>query len=560
MLKRTISLMLLLLVTMASMAQQQKEDANGDRQVNLSDVTTVINHILSPGAPAIANKTFKVNGVSFDMIAVEGGSFSMGATSEQVADANNNEYPAHPVTLSSFYIGKTEVTQALWEAVMGINPSYHKGEKLPVEQVSWDDCQTFISKLNQLTGQTFSLPTEAQWEFAARGGNLSQGYKFSGSNTLSEVGWYSDNDEGVEGDDDPYFGGPHPVGTKQANELGIYDMSGNVSEWCSDIFSDTYYSKSEYWNPTGPSEGDARVVRDGSYWNFAEYCRVSRRSGGTPSNSTSILGLRLCLSPSENAVITQQQADANGDGVANLSDVTHIINYILNYNPYTYQTFSVNGVNFKMAEVKGGTFFMGSPSGGWSNERPVHQVTLDSYLIGQTEVTQALWQAVMGSNPSSSKGYNLPVENVSWNDCQTFIAKLNQCTGKNFRLPTEAEWEFAARGGNNSNGYAYSGSDNIDEVAWYNENSGGAYHPVGSKAPNELGLYDMSGNADEWCSDWYGSYSSSAQTNPTGPESGKSRVYRGGYRNSSASDCRVSCRNYSYPSGSGPGLRLCITK
>ena len=549
--------MLLLLVTMASMAQQQKEDANGDRQVNLSDVTTVINHILSPGAPAIANKTFKVNGVSFDMIAVEGGSFSMGATSEQVADANNNEYPAHPVTLSSFYIGKTEVTQALWEAVMGSNPSYNKGAELPVEQVSWDDCQTFISKLNQLTGQTFSLPTEAQWEFAARGGNLSQGYKFSGSDTLTQVGWYSDN---VEGDNDPYFGRPHPVGTKQANELGIYDMSGNVSEWCSDIFSDTYYSKSVYWNPTGPSEGDARVVRDGSYWNFAEYCRVSRRSGGTPSNSTSILGLRLCLSPSENAVITQQQADANGDGVANLSDVTHIINYILNYNPYTYQTFNANGVNFFMAEVEGGTFFMGSPSGGWSNERPVHQVTLDSYLIGQTEVTQALWQAVMGSNPSSSKGYNLPVENVSWNDCQTFIAKLNQCTGKNFRLPTEAEWEFAARGGNNSNGYAYSGSDNIDEVAWYNENSGGAYHPVGSKAPNELGLYDMSGNADEWCSDWYGSYSSSAQTNPTGPESGKSRVYRGGYRNSSASDCRVSCRNYSYPSGSGPGLRLCITK
>ena len=446
--------MLLLLVTMASMAQQQKEDANGDRQVNLSDVTTVINHILSPSAPAIDNKTFTVNGVSFDMIAVEGGSFSMGATSEQVADANNNEYPAHPVTLSSFYIGKTEVTQALWEAVMGSNPSYNKGAELPVEQVSWDDCQTFISKLNQLTGQTFSLPTEAQWEFAARGGNLSQGYKFSGSDTLTQVGWYSDN---VEGDNDPYFGRPHPVGTKQANELGIYDMSGNVSEWCSDIFSDTYYSKSEYWNPTGPSEGDARVVRDGSYWNFAEYCRVSRRSGGTPSNSTSILGLRLCLSPSENAVITQQQADANGDGVANLSDVTHIINYILNYTPYTYQTFSVNGVNFKMAEVKGGTFFMGSPSGGWSNERPVHQVTLDSYLIGQTEVTQALWQAVMGSNPSSSKGYNLPVENVSWNDCQTFIAKLNQCTGKNFRLPTEAEWEFAARGGNNSNGYAYTG-------------------------------------------------------------------------------------------------------
>ncbi|MGM9869501.1 MAG: SUMF1/EgtB/PvdO family nonheme iron enzyme [Sodaliphilus sp.] len=559
MLKRTVSLMLLLLVTMASMAQQKKEDVNGDRQVNLSDVTSLINHILSPTPSPISNQTFTVKGVTFRMIAVEGGSFSMGATSEQVADANNNEYPAHPVTLSSFYIGETEVTQALWEAVMGSNPSYNKGADLPVEQVSWDDCQTFIAKLNQLTGQNFSLPTEAQWEFAARGGNESKGYKFSGSNSLTEVGWYSDN---VEGDNDPYFSRTHPVGTKQANELGIYDMSGNVTEWCSDIFSDTYYSKSVYWNPTGPSEGDARVVRDGSFWNFEKYCRVSRRSGGTPSNSTSILGLRLCLSPTDNVVISKQQADANEDGVANLSDVTHIINYILNYNPYTYQTFSANGVSFIMAEVKGGTFFMGSPSEGWGNERPVHQVTLDSYLIGQTEVTQELWKAVMGSDVPRDyiEGSNYPVHSVTWKECDQFINKLNLITGKNFRLPTEAEWEFAARGGNNSNGYNYSGSDNIDEVAWYSANSGGAYQPVATKAPNELGLYDMSGNVWEWCSDWYGSYSSSAQTNPTGPESGQCRVYRGGYCNSSASDCRVSCRDYSYPSGYGPGLRLCLTK
>lgn len=185
-----------------------------------------------------------------------------------------------------------------------------------------------------------------------------------------------------------------------------------------------------------------------------------------------------------------------------------------------------------MVYVSGGTFTMGATSEQGSDvrsdEKPTHSVTLSSYYICKYEVTQALWRAVMGSNPSNFKGDNLPVESVSWNDCQTFINRLNSYTGRNFRLPTEAEWEFAARGGNYSRHYKYSGSNYIGDVAWYDNNSGNRTHPVGTKQPNELGLYDMSGNVYEWCSDWDGSYSSYSQSDPTGPNSGSCRVERGG--------------------------------
>ena len=226
------------------------------------------------------------------------------------------------------------------------------------------------------------------------------------------------------------------------------------------------------------------------------------------------------------------------------------------------KTYTVNGVSFTMIEVEGGTFTMGSPdsdSDADSGEKPAHQVTLSSYYIGETEVTQELWQVVMGSNPSYFTGdLQCPVEYVSWYDCQTFISKLNELTGESFRLPTEAEWEYAARGGNKSKGYKYSGSNTIGNVAWYDDNSSSTTHAVKTKHPNELGIYDMSGNVWEWCSDWYGSYSSSAQTNPTGPSSGFYRVLRGGSWSYSARYCRVANRNYDSPDDRGinRGLRL----
>ena len=228
-----------------------------------------------------------------------------------------------------------------------------------------------------------------------------------------------------------------------------------------------------------------------------------------------------------------------------------------------------DGISIEMVKVEAGTFMMGATSemkdsydDPDSDEKPVHQVTLtNDYYMGKYEVTQALWQAVMGSNPSNFKGDNLPVEEVSWNDCQEFISKLNSLTGRKFRLPTEAEWEYAARGGKKSRSYQYSGSSNISDVAWYDGNSVNKTHPVGTKQANELGIYDMTGNVWEWCSDWYGFYSSSSQTNPTGADSGSSRVFRGGSWYGNARYCRLSFRDCTPPDcrGYNLGLRLALS-
>ncbi len=479
------------------------------------------------GTPIVDDNTV-INNLIANMVYVEGGTFTMGATSEQGSDAYSDESPTHSVTLSSFSIGKYEVTQAEWKAVMGSNPSFFTGsDDLPVEQVCWYDCKTFITKLNALTGKNFRLPTEAEWEYAARGGNKSKGYKYAGSNNIDDVAWYTSNSEGKT----------HAVGTKQPNELGLYDMSGNVYEWCSDWWGD--YSSSSQTNPTGASSGDCRVNRGGSWQEDAEYCRVSFRYYDDLDERNEALGLRLVL---------EVESDKSTEEDATEEDATKIIDNLVN----------------NMVYVAGGTFTMGATSEQgsdvYSNESPTHSVTLSNFSIGKYEVTQAEWQAVMGSNPSNFTGDNLPVECVSCNDCQTFITKLNTLTGKNFRLPTEAEWEYAARGGSKSQGYKYAGSDNIDDVAWYTSNSGSTTHAVGTKQPNELGLYDMSGNVLEWCSDWYGSYSSSSQTNPTGASSGSDRVSRGGSWCNFAGLCRVSDRNCRTPDNWNYdlGLRLVL--
>ena len=209
--------------------------------------------------------------------------------------------------------------------------------------------------------------------------------------------------------------------------------------------------------------------------------------------------------------------------------------------------FTIDKVSFKMITVKGGTFTMGATpeqdDADDEEETPAHSVTISDYYIGETQVTQALWKAVMGNNPSFIKGDNLPVDQVTWEDCQVFIKQLNNKIGKNFRLPTEAEWEYAARGGQKSKGFKYSGSNNIDNVAWYDENSGDKTHAVKQKNANELGLYDMSGNVWECCQDWYGEYDSSAQTNPSGPSSGSYHVTRGGGCSTVALYCRVTYRD-----------------
>ena len=649
--------------------------------------------------------TFTVNDVTFTMIEVEG---------------NGND-------ISDYYIGETEVTQALWQAVMGTNPSEFSGNpQRPVEQVSWNKCQEFITKLNELTGKTFRLPTDAEWLYAAKGGNKSQGYTYSGSNNVADVAWYVGNCYQTQN-----------VKTKSRNELGIYDMSGNVAEWTSDIVT-VNFNNNEYHH-----------FRGGAYSLDNECCKVTYSSYTFPSTTVKDIGFRLCTTtitnsdtpeePAAPTAPTNLVATATGqttisltwDAVPNatsynvysngnvvvsgFAQTTYIVKnltpgtqycYVVkavneageseasesacattesepvtptvpaaptnlvatatgqttisltwtavpnatSYNVYSnenvvasgltvtsytvegltagtqycynvtavneagesaasesacattemapivVETITVNGVSFNMIQVEGGTFTMGSvynPYDGitdYADEEPAHSVTLTTYSIGETEVTQELWKAVMGSDSPASWGELMnkdvyypqrPAEFMSWDDsdkqsigdCQTFISKLNELTGMNFRLPTEAEWEYAARGGNRSKGYMYSGSNDVGEVAWYYGNHVAEdyktnTHDVKTKKANELGIYDMSGNVLEWCNDYYGAnyYAESPNNNPQGPEqaetSTKHRVCRGGGWGHEAEFCRVAKR-FSLEQekeGSNYGFRLCLPK
>ncbi len=207
--------------------------------------------------------------------------------------------------------------------------------------------------------------------------------------------------------------------------------------------------------------------------------------------------------------------------------------------------FSTAEARNNMVFVKGGMFQMGNNE--FEDSKPVHKVKVSDYFIGKYEVTQKEWEEVMGNNPSYFHGPYLPVDSVSWDDVQEFIRKLNAKTGDTYRLPTEAEWEYAAKGGNISKGYEYSGGNDQKMVAWSRNNSGDKTHEIGEKQPNELYLYDMSGNVWEWCQDWFGSYQNQPQTNPTGSPSGHDRVVRGGSWGS-VDLCRLTYRGRIIPS------------
>jgi formylglycine-generating enzyme required for sulfatase activity len=480
----------------------------------------------------------------------------------------------YPVILSDFYLGAYEVTQAQWQAVMGTNPSFFQGLNHPVENVSWNEVQTFIQQLNELTGGGFRLSTEAEWEYAARSGGKVQAW--SGTSVLARLGEYAWFNGGTRSR--PLS--TQPVGEKRPNQLGLFDMSGNVRELCSDWSEGAAFSyrRTAIQDPKGPPKGRSKVVRGGSWFSPPKEARIGRRTAlGAGSRRGGLVGFRLAADRLPEAPRSTDQDEVSdlalrvrlvsegpkAPGPAEVEGNAGITGTEGSDGPETDSPRSpdyvdpVTGIEF--VRVRGGTFSMGDTIGlGEPREQPVHRVTVSDYYLGRTEVTQAQWQTLMSSNPSLIKHPDWPVFLVKWDQVQEFIGRLNELTGKAYRLPTEAEWEYAARSGGRDEIWAGTSDETeLDEYAWYRANSNqgplprldrrgkdpayvahtlrnyarsGFVHPVGQKRPNRLGLYDMSGNVWEWCLDRYDEtyYERSLTTDPTGPTEGPRRVVRGG--------------------------------
>ncbi len=442
---------------------------------------------------------YEVAGVSFEMTQLPHTHYTMGVSPDMRRKVTGGL--AHEVALDGFVISTQPVSQELWTAVMGSNPASVQNPSYPVDRVTMKDVAKFVAKLNKLTGKVFLPPTEAQLEYAY-----------------------------------------NVLGTPAKNAL---------EEWCLDPYADFGDETNGLSvNPAGPAKGDLRVVRTPGTRDPLDY----RTKKGN-------LGFRL-VQPTEDVLPEAYLAALDG-----ATFEREAVDPSAGYVP---EMFKVGDVSFKMVRVKGGTFKMGftdsdAPYPKFNvpeDELPVHEVTLDDFAIGETEVTVELWNAVMGfvPYPNEVTEGRKPVGNVSWYMCQTFLEKLNALTGRKFRLPTEAEWEFAARGGMLSRHYGFSGSNDMNAVLVFLDNANMKLKNVATKRPNELGLYDMCGNAWEWCFDRYGKYAEAAQTNPAGAAEGDNRVQRGGSCASRWDACRISNRQ-AIPAQNVKGsfgFRLCL--
>ena len=569
------------------------------------------------------------NTIGMEFALVPAGEFDMGDES-----GPDSRRPVTRVQISrAFYMGKHEVSQRQWEAVMGSNPSRFPacGDDCPVEQVSWVDAQEFARKLNEKEDTTlYRLPTEAEWEYAARAGTTGERY----FPDMDAIAWYEGNSEDTT----------HPVGAKRANSFGLYDMLGNVWEWVEDWFGP--YPGGTVTDPVGPSEGSRRVVRGGGYSRPADENSATARGAGPPSTRYYNVGLRLAISAELVAGIGAPSTDDHGDEpslaspleigtpVSGLIEQGNDIDFFrLEFSERTevaiFTTGSLGttgslrdsanreeatdnggGGNFRIEAtletgvyyvrvesqgdgtggytlhlkertvftnpygmvfelVPSGQFDMGSTSdeaGAQADERPVRRVQISQdFYMGKYEVTQRQWKAVMGeeNNPSVHQHCDdCPVDAVSWDDALVFVRELNKKLETTvYRLPTEAEWEYAARAGEAGEHY-HSGP--LDEIAWYEGNSGETTHQVGEKRANAFGLHDMLGNVWEWVQDRYAtSYPDGPvpDPDPAGPATGSKRVLRGGSWYSKAETCRLANRYSRWPGArtSILGLRLAMT-
>jgi formylglycine-generating enzyme required for sulfatase activity len=558
-----------------SIAAGSTTDSNHDNEISVAElgeqarqetlaISTTLGFAQSPNIINFGkdNALFRLGGkvaatdctLCPDMVVIPAGSFNMGSNT-----GRSDEKPLHRVNFAKpFSMGKTEVTQAQWHGIMGSNPSQHKGcNSCPVEQVSWDDAQAYIKTLNAKTGRQYRLPSEAEWEYACRAGGQ---HEFCGSDAIDSIAWY-----GGHTPDIPKFGQPdkatgnsrsetHPVATKQPNAWGLFDMSGNVAEWVEDSYHGKYINGVSDGSYLGaPSDGSAwmgdgtrRVRRGGEYYGMAwkgetatELARAARRDLGGPESMMNSLGFRLV----SDDVMDSRKAETK-----------------------PAMAFKDCPECPAMIVIPAGSFEMGSEN---FSEKPIHTVTIaKNFALGKTEVTQAEWRAMMGNNPSRfiSCGDNCPVEQVSWEDAQAYIQKLNIKTGGKYRLPSEAEWEYACRAGKD---FQYCGSDDLNSVAWYYVkntsaigNAADSTHPVATKQPNAWGLYDMSGNVAEWVEDLHFiNYSRTTYDGSAWLGYGKERVHRGGSWTSNWDAARAANRSGSVPTNStkAGGFRVAKT-
>ncbi|MFH0780590.1 MAG: FlgO family outer membrane protein [Pseudomonadota bacterium] len=457
----------------------------------------------------------------------------------------------------------------------------------PVINVSWHDAQAYASWLTKETGNIYRLPSEAEWEWAISTGNgtiyaWGNGFKpdLANCKTCSSQGAST---QAV------------PTRSFPANKFGFHDMAGNVWEWVEDCWVDNYTNVSDDQSPRKFTGKCSNYTLRGGGWNSPErQISTTSRLGISADTKSNFIGFRLvkesnslpaalpresssisitktAAAPQVQKVMTtaakkteeikkppmaeeeQPRSKAGVEGSrkekVEVQATPKTIEPIIDVSSLAKTlTDPVTGMEFVL--LPGGCFKMGDTFGdGDPDEKPLHEVCVDSFYMGKYEVTQGQYQTVTGNNPSKfQKDDNYPVEKVSWNDVQNFIRLLTGKSGSKYRLPTEAEWEYAARSGGKSEKYA--GGNEIDAVAWYNKNCGGGTNPVGQKQPNGLGLYDMSGNVREWCGDWYDSsyYGNSPRNSPKGSSSGSDYVVRGGSWGGSAGNARATSRFAGAPS------------
>jgi formylglycine-generating enzyme required for sulfatase activity len=436
-----------------------------------------------------------------------------------------------------------------------------------VTSVSWDDCQIFIKKLNEKTKGGYRLPTEAEWEFACRAGTTTA-YSFGSSIKKNDAN-FSDGTAGTI----------KPVGSYKANSYGIYDMHGNVYEWCEDWFAP--YGEGIVTNPKGPAAGEFRVLRGGSFSsNDENSLRCANRFFNAPSNRFTGVGFRLVRDVVSETVSVPAKIKPDPTPVIPTKEVLLVAPFNEAKAKEMQKELAKSlqkeveekedlgkGIKLDLILIPDGKFRMGSPSSekGRSSIESQHEVIITKpFYIGKYEITQEQWESVMGSNPSiKTKGPKLPVTDVSWEDCQEFIKKLNEKTDGGYRLPTEAEWEYACRAGTTT---AYSFGEAITQSeANYKDLTTGkpvVVKAVGAYKPNSFGLYDMHGNVWEWCEDWKADYPTGPAIDPKGPETGPGRVLRGGSFYDVGTTARSSSRDLNTPSlrFDKYGFRLVRTK